>query len=69
MSRMFTLLTQIPGLACVWLVTWLTAPRKRDERGASAVDWLIVTGATIGIAYFAGDSIMAFAKDLVGQLK
>lgn len=43
-------------------------PRKRAERGASAVDWLIITGVGIGIAYFAGDSVMAFAKTLVGQL-
>jgi len=42
--------------------------RKRDERGASAVDWLIVVGAGIAIAYFAGDSVMAFAKSLVGKL-
>ena len=38
------------------------------ERGASAVDWLIITGIGIAIAYFAGDSVMAFAKTLVGQL-
>jgi len=42
--------------------------RKREERGASAVDWLIVVGAGIAIAYFAGDSVMAFAKSLVGKL-
>jgi len=42
--------------------------RKRDERGASAVDWLIVVGAGIAIAYFAGDSVMTFAKSLVGKL-
>jgi len=41
---------------------------KRDECGAGAVDWLIVIGASIGIAYFAGDSVMAFAKSLVGKL-
>ena len=41
--------------------------RKRDERG-EAVPWLIVLGAGIAIAYFAGDSVMAFAKSLVGQL-
>ncbi len=44
----------------------LQAP-KRDERG-EAVPWLIVLGAGIAIAYFAGDSVMAFAKNLVGQL-
>lgn len=42
--------------------------RTRDERGASAVDWLIVVGAGIAIAYFASDSVMAFAKSLVGKL-
>ena len=40
---------------------------KRNERG-EAVPWLIVLGAGIAIAYFAGDSVMAFAKNLVGQL-
>jgi hypothetical protein len=40
---------------------------KRDERG-EAVPWLIVLGAGIAIAYFAGDSVLAFAKNLVGQL-
>lgn len=43
-------------------------PRKRDERGASAVEWLVILGAGIAIAYFAGDSVMAFAKNLAGQL-
>lgn len=47
---------------------YIRKPRKRDERGASAVDWLIITGIGIAIAYFAGDSVMAFAKTLVGQL-
>lgn len=41
--------------------------QQRDERG-EAVPWLIVLGAGIAIAYFAGDSVMAFAKGLVGQL-
>jgi len=41
--------------------------RPREERG-SAVDWLIVVGAGIAIAYFAGDSVMTFAKSLVGRL-
>lgn len=41
--------------------------RRRDERG-EAVPWLIVLGAGIAIAYFAGDAVMAFAKNLVGQL-
>lgn len=41
---------------------------RREECGASAVDWLIVVGAGIAIAYFAGDSVMAFAKSLVGKL-
>jgi len=52
------------------LLTMLVRPRTRtrDERGASAVDWLIVVGAGIAIAYFAGDSVMAFAKTLVSNL-
>lgn len=49
-------------------LAWISKPRRCDERGASAVDWLIITGVGIGIAYFAGDSVMAFAKTLVGQL-
>lgn len=40
---------------------------RRDERG-EAVGWLIVVGAAIAIAYFAGDSVMAFAKSLVANL-
>lgn len=42
--------------------------RKRNERGAGAVDWLIVLGAGIAIAYFAGDAVMDFAKGLVADL-
>ena len=45
-----------------------TTSRKRDERGEGAVPWLIVLGAGIAIAYFAGDSVMAFAKGLVANL-
>lgn len=41
--------------------------RQRDERG-EAVPWLIVLGAGIGIAYFAGDAVMDFARSLVGNL-
>lgn len=41
---------------------------SRDERGEGAVPWLIVLGAGIAIAYFAGDSVMAFAKNLVAGL-
>jgi hypothetical protein len=47
---------------------FMAQPRKRDERGASAVEWLIVLGAGIGIAYFAGDSVWAFAKGLADSL-
>lgn len=43
-------------------------PRTRDERGASSVEWLVILGAGVAIAYFAGDSVMAFARNLVGQL-
>lgn len=41
---------------------------SRNERGDGAVPWLIVLGAGIAIAYFAGDSVMAFAKQLVTGL-
>lgn len=44
-----------------------TITNRRDERG-EAVGWLIVVGAAIAIAYFAGDSVMAFAKSLVANL-
>ena len=45
-----------------------TTNLERDERGEGAVPWLIVLGAGIAIAYFAGDSVMAFAKSLVADL-
>lgn len=61
---MLTLMLRMKGSA----VAFIRKPRTRDERGASAVDWLIITGIGIAIAYFAGDSVMAFAKTLVGQL-
>lgn len=48
-------------------ITAITS-RKHDERGEGAVPWLIVLGASIAIAYFAGDAVMAFAKGLVGNL-
>jgi hypothetical protein len=41
---------------------------ERDERGEGAVSWLIVLGAGIGIAYFAGDAVWDFARALVGNL-
>lgn len=61
------MLTRILLMAQLWFTGWVTTHRKRDERG-EAVPWLIVIGAGIGIAYFAGDSIMAFARDLVAKL-
>jgi len=42
--------------------------RTRDERGDGAVPWLIVIGFGIGIAYYAGDSVYAFAKNVVAGL-
>lgn len=44
------------------------ASRSRDERGAAAVEWLLVVGAGAAIAYFAGDSVMAFAKSIAAKL-
>ena len=61
------MMTRIMLMAYVWLVARLTEQRVRDERG-EAVPWLIVIGAGVAIAYFAGDSVMAFAKGLVGKL-
>lgn len=60
------MMTRIMLMAYVWLVPGF-ADRRRDERG-EAVPWLIVIGAGVAIAYFAGDSVMAFAKSLVGKL-
>ena len=59
-----TLMLRIRGFA----TAFIHQPSNRDERGASAVEWLVILGAGIAIAYFAGDSVMAFAKNLVGQL-
>lgn len=54
------------GLLLAMLITRLN--RSRDERGASAVEWLLVVGAGAAIAYFAGDSVMAFAKNIASKL-
>ena len=53
----------------LWMLTLFVRlqTRQRDERG-EAVPWLIVLGAGIGIAYFAGDAVMDFARKLVGNL-
>ena len=61
---MLTLLLRMTSTAAA---RFRVAAAKRDERG-EAVPWLIVLGAGIAIAYFAGDSVMAFAKDVAGQL-
>lgn len=60
------MMTRIMLMAYVWLVARLN-DRSHDERG-EAVPWLIVIGAGVAIAYFAGDSVMSFAKSLVGKL-
>ena len=60
------MMTRIMLTAYLWLLSRF-ADRRPDERG-EAVPWLIVIGAGVGIAYFAGDSVMAFAKSLVGRL-
>ncbi|MDN5898561.1 MAG: hypothetical protein L0H74_00660 [Brachybacterium sp.] len=60
MSRIFYLI----------YATLLVLARKprEDERGAGAVEWLVIVGAGIAIAYFAGDSVMTFAKSAAGKL-
>ena len=63
MARIMHLLT----LMLAFATRGLGRHTGRDERG-EAVPWLIVLGAGIAIAYFAGDSVMAFAQDLVGNL-
>jgi hypothetical protein len=60
------MITRIMLTAYIWLLSRF-ADRRHDERG-EAVPWLIVIGAGVAIAYFAGDSVMAFAKSLVGKL-
>ncbi len=60
------MITRIMLTAYLWLVAGF-ADRRHDERG-EAVPWLIVIGAGVAIAYFAGDSVMTFAKSLVGKL-
>lgn len=54
---------------CLLMATLLAGVRKpRGERGAAAVEWLLVVGAGAAIAYFAGDSVMAFAKSIAAKL-
>jgi hypothetical protein len=65
MVRIMQLL--ILTLAAHITATFTTLTSRRDERG-EAVGWLIVVGAAIAIAYFAGDSVMAFAKNVVANL-
>ena len=60
------MITRIMLTAYIWLLSRF-ADRRHNERG-EAVPWLIVIGAGVAIAYFAGDSVMAFAKSLVGKL-
>ena len=60
------MITRIMLTAYIWLLSRF-ADRRHDERG-EAVPWLIVIGAGVAIAYFAGDSVMSFAKSLVGNL-
>lgn len=60
-------MVQMMKLLMLTLVVRLQSQRK-DERGASAVEWLIVLGVGIGVAYFAGDAVWSFAKSLVGNL-
>lgn len=68
MIRSIRITTQTLMLALL-LSTWSRFwNRDRDERGAGAVEWLVVLGAGIAIAFFAGDSVMAFAKSLVAGL-
>lgn len=61
------MMTRIMLIAYIWFIARLAPSRVRDERGA-ATEWLIVIGAGIGIAYFAGDAVLAFAKSLAGKL-
>ena len=60
------MITRIMLATYLWLLSRF-ADRRHDERG-EAVPWLIVIGAGVAIAYFAGDSVMTFAKSLVGKL-
>ena len=60
-------MVRIMHMLMLTITVRLTTP-KRDEHGAGAVEWLMVLGAGIAIAIFAGDSVMTFAKGLVGGL-
>lgn len=42
-------------------------PRNRDERG-EAVQWMIVVGFGIAIAYFAGDALWDVARNIASSL-
>lgn len=64
-------MTRLMTVAWVWL---LGLPgligrvrQRRTDRGA-AVEWLIVVGAAVGIAYFAGDAVLSFAKSVAAKL-
>lgn len=59
-------MVQMIKVLMLTLLLRLHSPQK-GERG-EAVPWLIVLGAGIGIAYFAGDAVMDFARTLVGNL-
>jgi hypothetical protein len=55
-------------VAWVWLAgLFATVQGRRSERG-DAVSWLLVVGAGIGIAYFAQDAVMSFAKSVAARL-
>lgn len=68
--REATMITRTLSIASTIFIAcrlYLLTPRQRDDRG-DAVGWLIVVGASVGIAYFAGDSVMTFARGLAGRL-
>lgn len=66
-ATMVTRIRATTSLIATSVLLFLLTDRKRDDRG-DAVGWLIVIGASVGIAYFAGESVMTFAKGLVGKL-
>lgn len=42
---------------------------RRDEDGASVVEWVIITGAVIGLAALVLVAVRAFVNSKIGEIK
>lgn len=58
MARIITLLTALVS----------SFPARRSERGAGAVEYLIIISVGLTIAWLARDSIVALVEGLVGNI-